>query len=170
MAMQPAAPITHGSRMDHFYAVDAVNGLTYVGHCEQTSTATGLLNLIHYGVVPTSAIFQKMKEKNQDYGTTVTEIYLHAHTKAATMSLTAEGRVAIHNLDSVLRQIEKQHAPPAAAAHHPPAPGAGHATHAGPSPAPAAGAAPAAPFTLSPVPETPPRPAAPGAGNPAARP
>lgn len=102
------APITHGSRMDHFYAVDAINGVTYIGHCEQTAQAAGLLNLIHYCAVPTSGILNRQVAEGKEFGVIVTEIYLKAHSKTATISLSSECRVAIHILDETLKQIEKR--------------------------------------------------------------
>lgn len=119
---QPAAPITHGSRIDHIYAIDAPNGLTYVGHCDQIPSATGLLNLTRYRVIAGSEIRERMKVQTKDYPTVVTEMYLEGHTKMATVVLTAEGRIAIHSLDEMLRHLSpaKQSAPVAAPA---PAPG-----------------------------------------------
>ncbi|MBL8747387.1 MAG: hypothetical protein JNK58_13660 [Phycisphaerae bacterium] len=106
--MQPGAPITHGSRMDHFYAVDTVNGYTYVGHCEQTAQTVGLLNLIHYGVFHTSEILAKQQVEGREFGVIATEMYLAAHSKTANVALAGESRVAIHILDGILRQVERQ--------------------------------------------------------------
>lgn len=104
----PAAPISHGSRMDHFYAVDAVNGVTYIGHCEQTAQTPGLLNLIHYCAVPTAAILTKQATEGKEFGVIVAEVYLSAHSKTSTIALSSDCRVAIHILDEVLKQVERQ--------------------------------------------------------------
>jgi hypothetical protein len=102
------APITHGSRMDHFYAVDSINGVTYIGHCEQTAQTTGLLNLIHYCAVPTSGLLSRQASENKDFGIVAAEVYLRAHSKISTVALSGECRVAIHILDDVLKQVEKK--------------------------------------------------------------
>jgi hypothetical protein len=106
--MQPGAPITHGSRMDHFYAVDASNGFTYVGHCEQTAQTVGLLNLIHYGVFHTAEILGKQYADGKEFGVIVAEMYLASHSKTANVALSGECRVAIHILDGILRQVERE--------------------------------------------------------------
>ncbi len=115
--MQPGAPIMHGSRMDHFYAVDAANGLTYVGHTEQTSNVTGLLNLTQYCVIPTVSIGERLRQDHsQDYGTVVTRLYFEGHSKTSAVALTGEGRIAIHNLESYYKEMSKPaSAAPAAA-------------------------------------------------------
>lgn len=102
------APITHGSRMDHFYAVDAVNGVTYIGHCEQTAQTVGLLNLIHYCVVPTAGLLNRQATENKDFGVIAAEIYCKTHSKISTVALSGECRVAIHILDEVLKQVERK--------------------------------------------------------------
>ncbi len=107
--MQPAGgSITHGSRMDHFYAVDCSNGFTYVGHCEQTAQTTGLLNLIHYGVFHTSEVLAKQYAEGKEFGVIVTEMYLEAHSKTANVALSGECRVAIHILDLIMREMERR--------------------------------------------------------------
>lgn len=98
------APITHGSRMDHFYAVDTTNGLTYIGHCEQTAQTVGQITLIRYCVVHTADLVEKHRSESKEYGAIATAIYNQAHGKMATVALSAESRVAIHILDEVLRQ------------------------------------------------------------------
>ncbi len=106
--MQPGAPIMHGSRMDHFYAVDAANGLTYVGHTEQTSNVTGLLNLTQYCVIPTISIGERLRQDHsKDYGTVVTQLYFEGHSKTSAVALTGEGRIAIHNLESYFKELSK---------------------------------------------------------------
>lgn len=103
--MQPSAPITHGSKMDHFYAVDASNGFTYLGHCEQTAQVPGLLNLIHYSVVHTSEILTKQLIEGKEFGLVASEMYLKSHAKQSNVCLSAENRVAIHILDDVMKSL-----------------------------------------------------------------
>lgn len=105
--MQPSAPITHGSKMDHFYAVDASNGFTYLGHCEQTPQASGLLNLIHYSVVHTSEILTKQLMEGKEFGVVAAEMYLKSHAKQSNVSLASEGRIAIHILDGVMKDLQR---------------------------------------------------------------
>ena len=107
MQQQPAGQITHGSRMDHFYAVDATNGFTYVGHCEQTASATGLLNLIQPLVMPTADIDAKAKAEGKEFALVIVEAYERSHSRHATISLGPEARVAIHILDGLLRERQR---------------------------------------------------------------
>lgn len=101
----PVAPITHGSRMDHFYAVDTTNGMTYIGHCEQTAQAVGQLNLVRYLVVRTVDLLAKQQQENKEFGVVATSLYLQAHSKASTIAISAEHRVAIHILDNILKEL-----------------------------------------------------------------
>jgi hypothetical protein len=119
------APITHGSRMDHFYAVDATNGLTYIGHCEQTAQTVGQITLIRYCVVHTADLVEKHRAEGKEFGVIANAAYTQAHGKMATVALTAECRVAIHILDEVLRSSTGTGASPTATTGPTPAPPAG---------------------------------------------
>lgn len=98
------APITHGSRMDHFYAVDVTNGLTYIGHCEQTAQTPGQITLTRYVVVHTAEVIEKHRAEGKEYGAAAVAMYAQSHGKVATVALAAESRVAIHILDELARQ------------------------------------------------------------------
>jgi hypothetical protein len=101
------APITHGSRMDHFYAIDASNGYTYLGHCEQTAQEKGQINLIHYAVVSTGEILARSQMEGKEIGVVAAEMYLAAHSPTANVAVAAECRVAIHILDGIMKQVEQ---------------------------------------------------------------
>lgn len=109
MQQQSAGQITHGSRMDHFYAIDATNGFTYIGHCEQTISATGLLSLTHPTVAPTAELEARSRAENKEYGLVVIEAYERGHSKHSTIALGPECRAAIHMLDAVLRERQRGH-------------------------------------------------------------
>lgn len=100
-----SAPITHGSRMDHFYAVDCTSGVTYIGHCEQTAQTAGQINLVRYCVVPTAALIQRQQAEGKEYGAVAIMAYQTAHSKATTVALSSEQRVAIHILDALLKEM-----------------------------------------------------------------
>lgn len=112
--MATAAPITHGSRMDHVYAIDGSNGYTYIGHCGQAIQPTGLLMLNHYSVFATGEIQAKSQIEGKSYSLVAAEMYLASDSSSVSVAISSDGRVGIHVLDEAVKQAERGGGRPAA--------------------------------------------------------